>query len=156
MKKIIVIIISAILCMVIGIFAFVFLVDYSVSAPENDGDNNTLTWVPEKSRFEDYKIEKDKVRFCYSIYFINYEDEALKVSLGAKFEQSELEGWFSPQDTDEYLDGLDEKGEKLYAVIKPKEKKRVKFWFKGKYIGGKVNNELSFPELIPVIQNPDD
>lgn len=157
MKKIILVTISVILCALIVFFVSVFLIDCSVSTPENDSIGNTLTWFPEKSRFEGYKIDKDKIKFCYSIYFINYDIEACELSLGAKFEQSELDGWFSRKDTDnEYLDGLDENGQDKYVVFKPKEKKRVKFWFEGKYSGGKVNTKLSFPELIPMLKDPED
>lgn len=156
MKKLLIVSIS--LLSVIVLIVFGLTINAVIhNTPESDGVENTLTWYPEKSRFEEYKIKDDKIKFCYSIYFNNFENDTIELSLGAKLKQSELDGWFSRTDTDdEFLDGLDKNGEHLYVIFKPKEKKRVKFWFEGKYLGGKVNTNLSFPEIIPTIGYSDD
>lgn len=135
---------------VLSIFIVVLTVIFiaaSCGIYEDNNNGTALSWVPEKSGFKDYKIDKDKIMFCYSIYFINNDVDACELSLAAKFEKSELDGWFSLIDTDdEFLFGLDENGRDKYIVLKPKEKKKVDFWFEGKYAGGKVNTNLSFPE----------
>ncbi|MBR2109192.1 MAG: hypothetical protein IJ932_04505 [Ruminococcus sp.] len=151
-KRFLCITISVVVCSLVFFLIFVFSINNSVFIPKETNIDTTLTWFPEKSSFKDYKIDKDKIKFCYSIYFINYDNESCELSLGAKFEQSELDGWFSYVDNDdEFLCGLDENGQDKYVIFKPKEKKKVDFWFEGKYLGGVVNTKLSFPEIIPVL-----
>ena len=117
---------------------------------KNDKNNistsNTLIWIPEKSFFIDYEIKDNRVKFCYSICFINQSEHDTKFSLSAKFDRKELKKWIKYEP---FFIGYDEFGKMNISEIKSGETKNIKFFFEGEFAGGTVNAELSFPrELI--------
>ena len=140
----------------IAIIFVLGLTIYSIihSTPTNEKPRkNTISWSSEESYFVDYKIDNDKVMFRYSICFYNGTEEPVEVSLGAKFNSLELDGWFKCEDN--FFEGLGEDGKHKYEVLNPKETKNIVFCFKGDYLGGEVNTNLSFPEeILPVFADP--
>ncbi len=100
-------------------------------------------WVHEKSHFVDYEINGDRIKFRYSIHFVNSSNDDMQVSLSAKFKSKELKGWLKKES---FFKGCDQNGEMLYAIIKANDKADVIFSFEGEYLGGEVNKNLSFPE----------
>ncbi len=114
--------------------------------PSNpDRENEPVyTWKPEKSYFVDYEIiDEDTVKFRYSICLENILNEPTNVAIGVTFDEKELNGWVTP----DFFIGYDDVGEMLYATVDPKTVKNVVFTFFGEYLGGEVNEELSFPEI---------
>ena len=106
----------------------------------------TLHWLKEESRFVDYEItDENTVKFRYSICFVNDTEEDATVTVSAKFNKKELADWVEAEGQD-FFTGCDENGEMLYAVIESGEKKNVTVVFEGNYLGGTVNEALSFPE----------
>lgn len=139
------------------ILILILIMNSCVPAYEDNDYSDNISWNPQKSFFVQYKINNNRIKFCYSIYLSNKTKDSWEILLSAKFNQSELEGWFSPIDMDdEYLFGLDKNGQDKYVILKPKEEKSVEFWFEGKYLGGEVNTKLTFPELLPVLSDSDD
>ena len=98
-----------------------------------------------KIKFVDYEIIDEKIRFGYSICFVNDSENSHKVSLSAKFNSEELRGWLK---NNGFFLGCNENGEILSEEILPETKKNIIFYFEGEYLGGNVNNELSFPDEI--------
>lgn len=107
-----------------------------------DEEKDVLYWVPEESNFVQYEIVDEKIRFSYSICFVNDSEEAQTISLSAKFNSNELEGWIKNSG---FFLGNNEQGELLKEEISPGTKENITFYFEGDYLGGTVNNELSFP-----------
>ncbi len=105
-------------------------------------------WVREKSYFVDYKINGNKIKFEYAIYFINPEDEPVEIAISAKFKKAELDGWLKYEN---FFDGLDENGERKYGKVLPNEEKYINFYFEGEYLGGEINTKLSFPDDLMVV-----
>ena len=128
----------------------------SVTACDYNKNNNTTNdfyWLPQKSFFVDYTIDKDVVKFRYSICFVNNTETDQIVSISAKFKSKELKKWIKNEG---YFDGCDTNGHDLYAKIKKGEKTNIIFTFKGQYLGGAVNQNLSFPdELLISLYNPE-
>lgn len=119
----------------------------------DDGDPNTLRWIPEESRFLDYEITENRIRFKYSICFENGFDTDEMISLSAKFARKELKGWLKYES---FFEGCDETGNRAYYLIKSGEKVNLVFVFEGEYLGGSVNENLSFPEeLLTSIWTPE-
>ncbi|MBO5797317.1 MAG: hypothetical protein J6R77_03105 [Clostridia bacterium] len=115
----------------------------TVKEPDTD---NTLHWVSEESFFVDYEItDNDIVKFRYSICFVNNSAYDLTVSLSARFSEKDLKGWLKYED---FFWGYDENHSPFYTEIKSGEKANVVFVFEGEYLGGSVNEKLSFPEEI--------
>lgn len=123
------------------------LVIFSIILSQNLLDkSNTFYWEPEESHFVDYKItDENTVKFRYSIRFVNNSEEDTTTAVTAIFNSKELEGWL---DQGNGLTGCDENGEMLYTEIKAGEQADVVYVFEGKYLGGDVNQNLSFPEEI--------
>jgi len=130
----------------IGIFTMVSL----FQTPDADTNNNTLHWLPKESKFVNYEISGDKVKFRYSICFVNNSKNTANISLSAKFKASELNGWMK---NEKFFTGLGEDGELKKGKIEPGEKINFIFVFEGKYLGGKVNENISFPEEIILMSN---
>ena len=110
---------------------------------EDNGDS--YEWIiEEKSHFVDYKIEGEKIKFRYSIYMISKYDEDQEICFGVKFKPEEIAGWVESEDVQGdpiYFDSD-------YAILKAHSKGSVIFTFEGKYLGGKVNTALSYPEVV--------
>lgn len=104
-----------------------------------------LRWIESDSFFVDYRIDGNKVTFRYSIHLINTSENAKKFSLSAKFKKSEINSWVIPEDNG-YLTGYVEDDDSLYKTIKSKEEVDVIYTFEGDYLGGTINENLSFPE----------
>ena len=103
-------------------------------------------WIPEESFFVDYEITENKtVRFRYSIALVNDYDASVTASVSAKFKENETSGWLKETD---FLMGRNEEGTWYYVPFEAGEKKNVIFVFEGSYAGGQVNENLSFPELL--------
>lgn len=137
-------------------FAFVLLIILVIGAlclsaqrTKEDDVSNSLHWLPDESHFVDYCIDGDSVIFRYSICFVNNSEHDTGVKISAKFSTKELEGWVRD---DGFFEGCSENGEWEYQNIKSGEKKNFVFSFKGKYLGGVVNQNLSFPEDLLVSQ----
>ena len=114
-----------------------------ISACNGEKDDYALRWIEEESKFVDCEITEDNfVILRYSICFVNESEEDLSVSVSARFNKKEIEGWIKY----DFLEGLDERGELLYAVVKRGERVNVTYTFKAPYLGGKINESLSFPE----------
>ena len=105
--------------------------------------DSPLYWVPEKSHFVDYEIDGDRIKFRYSIHFVNSFNDDMQVSLSAKFNSKELKGWLK---NESFFKGCDQNGEMLCAIVKADSSADVIFTFEGEYLGGEVNENLSFPE----------
>ncbi len=114
-------------------------------------EEKSFYWLPEESFFVDYDIVDEKtIKFRYTICFVNNLDVDTTISLSAKFDKKELAGWVVQ--TDGFM-GCDENGELLYKEIKQGEKEFVTVTFEGKYLGGEVNENLSFPEELILSQS---
>ena len=141
MNKSIFVITLIIIILIIGIF----LLNSHLSALKKDKIER-LYWVSEESYFVDYEIvDSKKVRFRYSICFVNNTKNDMTISLGAKFKQSEIKEWLKQS---EFLTGYNDNHEPLYSKILSGEKKNIIFMFEGEYLNGKINRNLSFPEEI--------
>ena len=104
-------------------------------------EKSKLYWVPEESYFVGYEIIDDNVVFSYSICFVNNWNDDYVVDVSAKFQKSEMKNWIEYKDF--YL------GTSNDGTVKANSKKNIVYSFKGKYLGGKVNTNISFPkELI--------
>ena len=103
-------------------------------------EKSKFYWIPEESYFVDYEIVDNNIVFSYSICFVNDWDEDYAVDISAKFKKSELRNW------------IEYKGFYLATstdnVIKANSKKNIIYCFEGKYLGGKVNTDISFPTEI--------
>ena len=121
--------------------AFVLLFSTLLSGCDiNEGNKSKFYWIPEESYFVDYKIIDDEVVFSYSICFVNEWDEDYAVDISAKFKKTELRNWIEYKGF--YL------GTSTDNVIKGNSKKNIIYCFEGKYLGGKVNTDISFPTEI--------
>lgn len=113
--------------------------------------NSSLYWLPEGSGFVDYEIDGDCVRFRYRICFVNEDQQDVNVKLSAAFSGNELTGWVESK---EYFDGLDDEGQWSYRTVKASGKTELVYTFEGRYLGGDVNTELSFPDELMVATAP--
>ena len=125
----------------IGVLTMVSL----FQTPDTENNDNTLHWLSKESKFVGYEISGDIVKFRYSICFVNNSQYTANISLSAKFKSSELKGWMK---SEKFLTGLGEDGKLKKEKIEPGEKINVIFVFEGKYLGGKVNENISSPEEI--------
>ena len=67
-----------------------------------------------------------------------------------KFIKKELDGWLRYE---KFFIGTDDNDGLLkYGLIKPKEKTNIIYTFEGNYLGGTVNDTLSFPEELMTIE----
>lgn len=144
MKKIITVTISLLITIliVLGVICMLQLFCKSKSPKQ---DLNTLHWIPEESNFVDYDIVGDKVKFRYTITFVNNSPYNSTISLSAKFSPKELKGWI---EADDFIIGCDENDIMIAESITKGEKKKITFTFAGKYLGGKIPRKLSFPQEI--------
>lgn len=110
---------------------------------------NTLYWIPEESYFESYEIVNNTISFHYSICFVNNTPYDTTISLRAKFKQQDIKGWLKQED---YYPGCDKNGERLYQTIKAGEKVNISYQFTGEYLGGTVNENLSFPQKLIILE----
>lgn len=108
-----------------------------------------LSWIPEESYFVDYEINGEKIKFRYSICFHNHTSEPTEIGICAKFNKRELNGWLRYEG---FFIGDDNDGLLKYGLIKPKEKTNIVYTFEGDYLGGTVNENLSFPEELMTIE----
>ncbi|MEE3333633.1 MAG: hypothetical protein VZR54_05070 [Ruminococcus sp.] len=106
-----------------------------------DKTSSPISWIKEKSQFNNYEIQGEKIYFNYSIYLINNSNEDEVIALDVTFNDNEIDDWVaSDNDNSNYF--LSD-----YSVVKAKSKGCVDFTFKGKYLGGKINTDLSFPDI---------
>lgn len=108
----------------------------------------TLTWNEKESSFVDYSIDSDRIRFSYTLSFTNHTDEDQEIAVSAKFKHFELENWIEDEG---FFIGEDENGEIKYVKAKAKSTGKLTVFFEGKYLGGKVKTDLSFPEEIMIV-----
>lgn len=115
--------------------------DDSQSAVMSKG---TLRWIREQSFCENITIQKDQVILTYSFRFENTTDEDLWVCYPqAKFSRFELRGWLEY----DHFSGYGENGENMFLVPANDEADIIVI-FKGNYLGGSVNKELSLPAIV--------
>ena len=122
-----------------------FIMTFFTSCKNTNQDRCSIEWIPEESYFVNYEIHENKVKFQYSICFKNYTNEVVDIGITAKFNKVDLKNWLQFED---YFIGQDKNGEMKYGKILPKEKNNINFYFEGEYLGGLVNEQLSFPEEI--------
>lgn len=128
----------------ISLFLCIILMMLLCSCGVDNADaDSSIYWIKEESSFVDYEISGDIVRFRYSICFVNEMQEHADVKIAAKFSGKELSRWIENKD---YFEGLDDHGEWNYQRIKSGEKAQLIYTFEGKYLGGDVNEKLSFPQ----------
>ena len=103
--------------------------------------------VIDESYFIDYEITtENKIKIRYSICFINHtEDDLVVQSLSFTFKKKDISGWLKYEDS---FDCLEEHGNILGTRINAFEKVNVTFVFEGEYLGGKVNETLSFKQCV--------
>lgn len=114
-------------------------------SPEQE---SSFYWLPEESGFVDYEIDGDCVRFRYRICFVNETKQDVSIKVSAAFSPKELAGWVESKD---YFDGLNNRGDWTYQTVGSFCKNQLIYTFEGKYLGGEVNTELSFPEDLMVV-----
>ena len=120
------------------------------SCTNNHSDEIALSFIPEESNFVDYEINGDRIKFRYSICFYNHTSEPTEIGVSAKFIKKELDGWLRYE---KFFIGTDDNDGLLkYGLIKPKEKTNIIYTFEGNYLGGTVNDTLSFPEELMTIE----
>ena len=114
------------LCLIIVFLLFViggiFLVSFFLSKIPSGEDKTDFYWIPEKSHFVDYKIEKNKIIFSYSICFINDSESDVSVAVSAKFKKSEINKWIKYQS---FFMGCDKDGNMKYSIIKAGEERKA-------------------------------
>ena len=111
-----------------------------------NSEPSKLRIVKEESYFAGYEIKGDRVIFSYSICFANDYEEDFDILFSARFKKSELKGWFERDEKDtSFISGSPVIGEWKNFIIKSGEKKNVLLYFEGQYLGGEVNENLSFP-----------
>ena len=125
------------------IFTLVLCFLFSGCLDTYKSEETSISWEPEKSHFADYEINGDRIKFRYSIHFVNSSNDDMPVSLSAKFNSKELKGWLK---NESFFKGCDQNGEMLYAIVKADSPADVIFTFEGEYLGGEINENLSFPE----------
>ena len=113
------------------------------SCVNKDDDESLLKWIPEKSYFTSYSVKNNIVIFGYMIHFVNNSTNEYKIRISAKFKSGDLKGWIKNKD---FFEGCDEDGNWLESVLYPQQETDVVFWFEGEYLGGIVNDNISFPE----------
>ena len=135
------------------IYAFCLFVVISIVSAlcscSNRSEQKGCYPVEEQSYFDGYEIINDKVKFRYSIHFVNELDSSCDVAIYAIFDKSELSDWVKNNDVDSeenQFEGLKKDGsDRLTVNLKAHESNDIIFTFEGKYLGGKVNENLSFP-----------
>lgn len=131
--------------LVVIIFLLAFMVVTMCSCNANS-EPSKLRIVKEESYFAGYEIKGDRVIFSYSICFANDYEEDFDILFSARFKKSELKGWFERDEKDtSFISGSPVIGEWKNFIIKSGEKKNVLLYFEGQYLGGEVNENLSFP-----------
>ena len=126
------------------VIIFVILICFSFfSTMYYPHESSGLRMIPEESFFVDYDIvNENTVRFRYSICFANDSGMDATVSIQATFDRDELKGWIKK---DDLFMGMDNNGKMLSETVKNGEKANIIFVFEGEYLGGAVNENLSFP-----------
>lgn len=135
------------------IYAFCLFVVISIVSAlcscSNRSEQKGCYPVDEQSYFDGYEITNDKVKFRYSIHFVNELDSSCDIAIYAIFDKSELSDWVKNNDVDSeenQFEGLKKDcSDRLTVNLKAHESKDIIFTFEGKYLGGKVNENLSFP-----------
>ena len=129
----------AIIFVIFICFAFFSKIYY----PHKGSGNKSLRMIPEESFFVDYDIvNENTVKFRYSICFANDSEIDTNVSIQATFNSDELKGWVKKE---HLFIGMDNNGKMLSETVKHGEKVNIVFVFEGEYLGGSVNENLSFP-----------
>lgn len=135
------------------IYAFCLFVVISIVSAlcscSNRSEQKGCYPVEEQSYFDGYEITNDKVKFRYSIHFVNELDSSCDIAIYAIFDKSELSDWVKNNDVDSeenQFEGLKKDcSDRLTVNLKAHESIDIIFTFEGKYLGGKVNENLSFP-----------
>ncbi len=136
--------------LVVKTFVILLIIPMILSSCLNHhSEDVALSWIPEESNFVDYEINGGKIKFRYSICFYNHTSEPTEIGLAAKFNKKELDGWLRYE---KFFMGTDDNDELKYGLIKPKEKTNIIYTFEGDYLGGTVNDNLSFPEELMTIE----
>lgn len=86
------------------IYAFCLFVVISIVSAlcscSNRSEQKGCYPVEEQSYFDGYEIINDKVKFRYSIHFVNELDSSCDVAIYAIFDKSELSDWVKNNDVD--------------------------------------------------------
>lgn len=128
-----------------GVLFLSFIMVFLTSCLNYNQEKSAIEWIPEESHFVDYEINENRIKFQYSICFNNNSNESFDIGITAKFNKSELNKWLKYED---FFIGEDKNGKMNYETILPKEKRNISYYFEGEYLGGLVNEQLSFPEEI--------
>lgn len=103
----------------------------------------SFEFLPEESYMEGYELtDHGTVKIRYSICFINNTESDITVGPAVRFRKRELRGWMENR----LLHGYDENGE--YIKVKANRKENITVIFEGEYLGGPVNENLSFPKTV--------
>lgn len=122
----------------------------SCSNAHSENEQTVIGWIPENSYFVDYQINQDKIKIGYSVCLFNKTSDPVDISISFRFQKKDLKGWLNYAS---FYDGLDDKGERMYATIAPMEKKNIVFYFEGTYLGGTVNEKLFPDEIMMVVKD---
>lgn len=131
------------------LIAFVLLIlslsvlTWGCGTHDTSHDDASIHWIPEESGFVDFEVSGDYVKFRYRICFVNETREDIGIKLTATFDPDELAGWIEYKD---FYDGLNDQGKWDYQTVNASGKTELVFTFQGKYLGGSINNSLSFPQ----------
>lgn len=110
-------------------------------AGEPESNETVFRWIAEESYLIDYEITAENtVKLRCSLRFENKTDEDLAIDVHLQFFPEETRGWMKNAD----LFGKEENGETIDPIIKAGETRDVIIIFEGEYLGGPVNEDLSF------------
>lgn len=69
-----------------------------------DKTSSPISWIKEKSQFNNYEIQGEKIYFNYSIYLINNSNEDEVIALDVTFNDNEIDDWVaSDNDNSNYF-----------------------------------------------------
>ncbi len=103
--------------------------------------------VPEECYFVDYEIDGNRIKFRYAFtWFNDTDDDTMVEGFQCKFKRSEIKKWLDPDKDGNWLPAKNEIGDDSVAFIVPANSKcTVVLTFEGEYLGGEVNENLSYP-----------
>ncbi len=119
----------------------------SLDADSPPKEPTTWTWEQEDCFLVDVRVDEENqtVEMLYSLRFVNHSDKTYQLApVSATFSWIDLMGWM---EYDNWLWGERLDGE-YYTYLPPHETVDVVFVFKGKYLGGRVKEEIAPPGQI--------
>ena len=124
------------------------IIIFCSTCTEPQSEEKVITWNEKASRFVDYTITSNRVKFTYTFVCYNNSNDNYEIAVSAKFKHSELENWI--EDEGLFI-GEDDDGLIKYEEIKANSEGEITVCFEGEYLGGNVNKNLSFPEEIMIV-----